>query len=103
MSVKPMECLLCPSFYTLNGPTSVPSLHLTRIFACMQVVYCTERKRHLVANTRDGEGPLYPSSAPVVKAMPELLCLYSDHRSHCVLVVSWLVVLYKLRTCTIIE
>ena len=36
------------------------------------------RERHLVANTRDGEGPLYPSSAPFVEAVP-MMGLYSDH------------------------
>ena len=34
------------------------------------------RKRHLVANSRDREGPLCPSSALVVKAVPEWLCLW---------------------------
>ena len=45
------------------------------------IVIATLALLHLVANEME-EGPPYPSSAPVVKAVP-MMGVCSDHRSHC--------------------
>ena len=69
----------CFSYLSIHKMVPPVWCHTFHTHFCLHAsgLYIVQRReRHLVANSRDGEGPLCPSSALVVKAVPEWLCLW---------------------------